>query len=131
MISHFGHTGPTPRTHDRGLTARHFDKLKAEYTEALSVADVAAPARLACTNAYVIVAGSLHLSNHLAVRDILRADPVPRDAYGHLSKRIAATAKDIHEYVACKDTVVQQILEASGLTEQERASVLSLAGLPE
>jgi GrpB-like predicted nucleotidyltransferase (UPF0157 family) len=82
-----------------------------------------APARLARTNTYVIVAGSLHLRNHLAVRDILRADPALRDAYGQLKKRIAATAKDIHEYVAGKNAMVQQILEASGLTEQERASI--------
>ena len=36
------------------------------------------PARLARTNTYVIVAGSLSLRNHLAVRDTLRASPVLR-----------------------------------------------------
>ena len=33
------------------------------------------PKRLAGTNTYLVVAGSLSLRNHLAVRDSLRADP--------------------------------------------------------
>jgi GrpB-like predicted nucleotidyltransferase (UPF0157 family) len=39
------------------------------------------PGRLAGTNTYVVVDGCLSLRNHLAVRDILRSDPVLRDEY--------------------------------------------------
>ena len=37
------------------------------------------PERLAGTNTYVVVDGSLSLRNHLAVRDLLRRDPELRD----------------------------------------------------
>ena len=39
------------------------------------------PERLAATNTYVVVQGSLSLRNHLAVRDMLRADPGLREQY--------------------------------------------------
>lgn len=81
------------------------------------------PRRLAGTNTYVIVAGSLSLRNHLAVRDILRAEPSLRDEYGRVKKRVGATAEDIYEYGAGKNAMVQRILEAAGLTEQDRASI--------
>jgi GrpB-like predicted nucleotidyltransferase (UPF0157 family) len=45
------------------------------------------PARLAGTNTYIVVAGSLSLRNHLAVRDILRADPDLRRQYAAVKKR--------------------------------------------
>lgn len=81
------------------------------------------PERLAGTNTYVIVAGSLSLRNHLAVRDILRADPVLREEYGRVKKHIGSTAADIDEYGAGKNATIQRILEAAGLTDQDRASI--------
>lgn len=56
------------------------------------------PERLAGTNTYVIVDGSLALRNHLAVRDTLRADPVLREEYGQVKRRVGAVAADIDEY---------------------------------
>ena len=81
------------------------------------------PDRLAGTNTYVIVAGSLALRNHLAVRDTLRADADLRTEYGDVKKRVAATATDIYEYGAGKNATVQRILAASGLSDEERASI--------
>lgn len=81
------------------------------------------PARLAGTNTYVIVAGSLSLRNHLAVRDALRADPQLRDEYGEVKKRVGADAADIYAYGAGKNAMVQRILAAAGLGEDERASI--------
>ena len=81
------------------------------------------PERLAGTNTYVVVAGSLALRNHLAVRDTLRADADLRTEYGDVKKRIAATASDIYEYGAGKNATVQRILAASGLSDKERASI--------
>ena len=40
-----------------------------------------APEHLPSTHTYVVVQGSLGLRNHLAVRDLLRADPALRDEY--------------------------------------------------
>lgn len=81
------------------------------------------PARWAGMNPYVIVAGSLALKNHLAVRDTLRADPELRAEYGRVKKRVGATAADIYEYGAGKNATVQRILEAAGLSDSDRASI--------
>ena len=81
------------------------------------------PDRLAGTNTYVIVAGSLALRNHLAVRDTLRTDRDLRTEYGNLKKRIGATAADIYQYGAGKNATVQRILVAAGLSDEERACI--------
>ena len=81
------------------------------------------PARLAGTNTYVVVAGSLSLRNHLGVRDILRADPDLREQYAAVKKRAGATAANIDEYGRAKNAMVQRILAAAGLTDAERASI--------
>lgn len=81
------------------------------------------PERLAGTNTYVIVAGSLSLRNHLAVRDILRRDPRLREQYAGVKRRVGATSANIDEYGHGKNAMVQQILAAAGLSEAERASI--------
>jgi GrpB-like predicted nucleotidyltransferase (UPF0157 family) len=70
-----------------------------------------------------VVAGSLSLRNHLVVREVLRANPVLRDMYGAANQRVGAAAKDIYEYGAGKDAIVQRILAEAGRTEHERASI--------
>jgi GrpB-like predicted nucleotidyltransferase (UPF0157 family)/predicted GNAT superfamily acetyltransferase len=81
------------------------------------------PERLARTNTYVIVAGSLALRNHLAVRDALRADPDLRDRYAEVKRQAGAVAEHLYDYGRRKNAVVQEILAAGGLTEDERAAV--------
>jgi GrpB-like predicted nucleotidyltransferase (UPF0157 family) len=81
------------------------------------------PERLAGTNTYVIVDGSLSLRNHLALRDTLRADPVLRDEYAEVKRRVGAQAADIDEYGQGKNAMIQRILAAAGLTNQERSSI--------
>jgi GrpB-like predicted nucleotidyltransferase (UPF0157 family) len=81
------------------------------------------PERLAKTNTYVVVKDSLSLRNHLAVRDILRADPGLREQYAAVKRRIAAVAANIDEYGRGKNAMVQRILAAAGLTAAERASI--------
>jgi len=81
------------------------------------------PERLAGTNTYVVVAGSLALRNHLAVRDALRADPALRGQYAAVKRRVGAVAADIDEYGQGKNAMVQRILAAAGLSEAERASI--------
>lgn len=82
-----------------------------------------APERLAGTNTYVIVAGSLSLRNHVAVRDILRRDARLREQYAAVKRRVGARSADIDEYGRGKNTMVQQILAAAGLSDAERASI--------
>jgi len=81
------------------------------------------PVRLAGTNTYVIVDGCLSLRNHLAVRNVLRADAALRDEYAAVKRRAGARAADIDEYGQLKSAAVQKILTAAGLTEAERASI--------
>lgn len=56
------------------------------------------PRRLARTNTYVVVEGSLSLRNHLAVRDILRTDSDLRERYAAAKRRVGATAANIDDY---------------------------------
>jgi GrpB-like predicted nucleotidyltransferase (UPF0157 family) len=81
------------------------------------------PARLAGTNTYVVVDGSLSLRNHLAVRDILRAESDLREQYAAVKRLVGATAANIEQYGRGKNAIVQQILAAAGLTDAERAAI--------
>ena len=81
------------------------------------------PERLVGTKTYVVVAGSLALRNHLAVRDLLRSDAQLRDEYAGVKRHVGATAIDIYEYGAGKNDIVQRILAAAGLSEAERVSI--------
>jgi len=81
------------------------------------------PARLAGTNTYIVVQGSLSLRNHLCVRDVLRRNAALRDEYASVKKSIGAEAMDIDEYGKGKNTMVQRILAAGGMSDADRASV--------
>jgi len=82
-----------------------------------------APERLVRTNTYVIVDGCLSLRNHLAVRDVLRADQALRDEYAAVKKQAGARLDNIDEYLVAKTDIVLKILAAAGLTDAERASI--------
>jgi len=81
------------------------------------------PARLSGTNTYVIVDGCLSLRNHLAVRDVLRADAALRDEYAAVKREAGVRAANIDEYGQAKTAMVQKILAAAGLTADQRASI--------
>lgn len=81
------------------------------------------PVRLAGTNTYVIIDGSLSLRNHLRVRDTLRSNAVLREEYAKVKKRVGATAANIDEYGQGKNALVQRILATAGLSEDERMSI--------
>lgn len=81
------------------------------------------PQRLAGTNTYVVIEGSLSLRNHMAVRNSLRADSGLRAEYGAVKRRIAAVAGNIEEYGQGKSAIVQRILTAAVLTDAELASI--------
>lgn len=83
------------------------------------------PARLAGTNTYVVVNGSLSLRNHLCLRDALRADAVLRDEYAAVKKTAATVASNIDEYGKLKSPIIQRILAIGGLSAEELSSVQS------
>lgn len=68
----------------------------------------------------MIVGGSLSLRNHLRLRDTLRVDTELRDYYGKVKMRVGATASSLEEYGRGKNAVIQEILAAAGLTDDER-----------
>jgi GrpB-like predicted nucleotidyltransferase (UPF0157 family) len=71
----------------------------------------------------VVVEGSLSLRNHLAVRNVLRADPDLREQYETVKRRLAAVTDDIDEYGQGKSAVIQRILATAGLTDAELSSI--------
>lgn len=78
-----------------------------------------APAGGIATNTYVTVAGCLSLRNHLAVREVLRADAALRDEYAAVKQRLAREVDSIDAYVAGKSGVLQKVLARAGLGEAE------------
>lgn len=74
-------------------------------------------------NVYVVVAGSLALRNHLAVRDALRSSGSLRSRYGALKRRLAAEADDIDMYISGKTRFVLDILGDAGFTGDELAAI--------
>ena len=64
---------------------------------------------------YVCEAGTTHVRNHLAVREVLRTRDDLREAYSEVKLALAADpGMDIDTYLAGKSEVLQQVLEASG-----------------
>ena len=78
-------------------------------------------------NVYVCRAGTLHVRNHLAVRDVLRRRPDLRDEYAAVKLELASEPDmDIDTYIARKSAVLQRVLAASDITEDERLEILRL-----
>jgi GrpB-like predicted nucleotidyltransferase (UPF0157 family) len=88
-----------------------------------------APAHLPITHTYVVVDGSLGLRNHLAVRDVLRANAELRDEYAAVKRAAAMSATDMDDYVGAKNAMVQRILAEAGLTSDERSIIEKQQGL--
>ncbi|MBT1624055.1 GrpB family protein [Curtobacterium flaccumfaciens pv. oortii] len=84
------------------------------------------PERFAPSNTYVATAGSLSLRNHLAVRDVLCADPGLRDEYAAVKRRAAAEAEDIDDYIERKSGVLGRVLAAAGISVEERAAITAV-----
>jgi len=78
-------------------------------------------------NVYVCVEGTLHVRNHLAVRDILRRRADLRDRYGAVKNALAEEPElDIDGYLARKSPVLQDVLAESDLTPAEKREILRL-----
>jgi GrpB-like predicted nucleotidyltransferase (UPF0157 family) len=80
---------------------------------------------------YVCLEGTLHVRNHLAVRDILRRRPDLRDSYAAVKLALAEDPDMdidtyIDTYIAGKSAVLQEVLAESDLTEAERRLVREL-----
>jgi GrpB-like predicted nucleotidyltransferase (UPF0157 family) len=77
-------------------------------------------------NIYVCLDGCLALRNHLAVREALRSNTDLRDEYARVKRALAdEELESIDDYVAGKNTVVQKILLAAGMSAEDRDSVAS------
>lgn len=86
-----------------------------------------APDENPARNVYVCVTGTLHVRNHVAVRDALRLDPELRDRYGAVKLQLASDpSMDIHRYIAGKSLILQDVLAASDLTADEKRQIFEL-----
>lgn len=78
-------------------------------------------------NVYLCVDGTLHLRNHLAVRDTLRTSPELRNRYAAVKLGLASDPNlSIERYLASKSAVLQDILAASDLTDEEKRQIYEL-----
>lgn len=78
-------------------------------------------------NVYVCVTGTLHVRNHLAVRDILRVRDDLRGSYAAVKLELAADpAIEIDAYIAGKSDVLQRVLAESDLTADELRRIREL-----
>ncbi|MBM6621119.1 GrpB family protein [Micrococcaceae bacterium RIT802] len=76
---------------------------------------------------YACVAGTLHIRNHLTIRDALRADPRLRDRYAAVKLELAGDPEmDIGRYIAAKSAVLQEVLAVSDLTADEKRLIFEL-----
>lgn len=74
-------------------------------------------------NVYVTVDGCLALRNHLAVRETLRRNADLRARYAARKLELAEQHDLVDDYATAKSDIVQQILLAAGLSEQDRAAI--------
>jgi GrpB-like predicted nucleotidyltransferase (UPF0157 family) len=81
------------------------------------------PTPLSRTNTYVIMDGCLSLRNHLGLRDVLRTDAALREEYAAVKRAAGARTANIDEYGQAKSAIIQKILTAAGLSDDERASI--------
>ncbi len=87
----------------------------------------AAPDNKPRRHVYVCIEGTVHLRNHLAVREILRARPDLRDRYGAVKLALSLDPDiDIATYIARKSDVLQDVLAASSLADDEKDLILAL-----
>ncbi|ROR73074.1 GrpB family protein [Bogoriella caseilytica] len=78
-------------------------------------------------NVYVVVEGSLHLRNHLAVRDVLRRRPDLCERYSAVKRELSRDPDmDIDTYTARKSDVLQEVLALSDLSDEEKALIFTL-----
>lgn len=86
-----------------------------------------APDESPSRNVYLCVANTLHVRNHLAIRDTLRARPGLRDRYGAVKLQLASKpGMTLHHYLAGKSMILQEILALPNLTTEERQTILEL-----
>jgi len=77
---------------------------------------------------YVCTEGTLHLRNHLEVRNVLRDRADLRDRYATVKIELSADpGMDSATYIAGKSAILQEVLALSDLTSLERAQILQLA----
>ncbi|ALE06248.1 hypothetical protein AL755_13580 [Arthrobacter sp. ERGS1:01] len=80
---------------------------------------------------YVGVENTLHVRNHLAVRNTLRQDSELRNRYAQVKRQLASDSEmEMSRYVAGKSEVLQDVLAASDLTAEEKQQIYELNNRP-
>lgn len=78
-------------------------------------------------NFYVCSADSIHLNNHLKLRDFLRHNPEAARRYGELKMRLAEEyPEDIDAYCAGKSALLAEFLSSSGFSGSEIDEIYKL-----
>jgi GrpB-like predicted nucleotidyltransferase (UPF0157 family) len=97
------------------------------YVFRLAKAKYAEDSQIPKHSLYVCIEGCQSLSNHLAVRDLCRADTEVRDAYGRKKLELGTKDwKDVDEYCEAKNDVVAWILAKAGFKADEVSAISKL-----
>lgn len=100
----------------------HLGDLGVTDREAFTAPDESPP-----RNVYLCVANTLHVRNHLTVRDVLRERPDLRDRYGAVKLQLASEpGMGITQYLAGKSMILQEVLALSNLTAEETQTIFEL-----
>lgn len=81
-------------------------------------------------NIYVCIEGCQSLRNHLAIRDVCRANDEIRDKYGQLKQDFSLREwKDVDEYCQAKTQMLTWILSQSGFDRKELEQIAVANGV--
>jgi GrpB-like predicted nucleotidyltransferase (UPF0157 family) len=84
----------------------------------------ASPKGLPAHNLYVCVNGAVALTNHLAIRNSLRRDPMAVTRYGQLKKQLAENfPTDIEGYIEGKTDFLVEMLRSAGLSDTDLQTI--------
>jgi RimJ/RimL family protein N-acetyltransferase len=75
-------------------------------------------------NIYVCIDGVAQTRNHLGLRNTLRANAQLREEYARVKLDLAAKGTNIIDYTEAKGAVIQKILKASGMLNEEELAAI-------
>ncbi|KAH8712128.1 GrpB protein-domain-containing protein [Phaeosphaeriaceae sp. PMI808] len=80
-------------------------------------------------NTYVCIDGAAQTRNHLGVRNTLRSNLELREEYARVKLELAAQGINIIDYTQAKGTILQKVLQASGMLNIDELTTIKQANL--
>jgi GrpB-like predicted nucleotidyltransferase (UPF0157 family)/RimJ/RimL family protein N-acetyltransferase len=116
-----------PREHVRSANDALVTNGKFDYLGELGISDrhvFKDPNQTIPRNIYVCIDGVAQTRNHLGLRNTLRANAQLREEYARVKLDLAAKGTNIIDYTEAKGAVIQKILKASGMLNEEELAAI-------